>query len=46
MKAPIHTGVVIVGGGAAGVAAAVAAAGKGLKVVLIERNIFLNASIS
>ena len=40
MNTTIHTDVVIVGGGAAGVAAAVAAS-EGLKVVLIERNLFL-----
>jgi hypothetical protein len=36
-----NTDVVVLGGGAAGIAAAVAAARKGLKVVLIERNSFL-----
>jgi NAD(P)-dependent dehydrogenase (short-subunit alcohol dehydrogenase family) len=36
-----HTDVVVLGGGAAGVAAAVAAAGKGAKVILIERNAYL-----
>jgi hypothetical protein len=36
-----HTDVVVLGGGSAGVAAAVAAARKGLKVVVIERNAFL-----
>lgn len=41
MNTTVHTDVVIVGGGAAGVAAAVAVAGKGLQVVLIERNLFL-----
>ncbi|MEP7143586.1 MAG: FAD-dependent oxidoreductase, partial [Ferruginibacter sp.] len=41
MKAPVHTDVVVLGGGPAGVAAAVAAVNKGLKVVLVERNSFL-----
>lgn len=41
METVINTGVVVLGGGSAGVAAAVAAARKGLKVVLIERNSFL-----
>jgi len=36
-----HTDVVVLGGGSAGVAAAVAAARKGLQVVLIERNAYL-----
>lgn len=36
-----HTDVVVLGGGAAGVAAAVAAARKGLQVILIERNTYL-----
>ncbi len=36
-----YTDVVVLGGGSAGVAAAIAAARKGLKVVLIERNSFL-----
>ena len=36
-----HTDVVVLGGGSAGVAAAVAAARKGLQVVLIERNTYL-----
>ncbi len=35
-----HTDVVVLGGGSAGVAAAVAAARKGLRVILIERNDF------
>ena len=35
-----HTDVVVLGGGSAGVAAAVAAARKGLQVILIERNAF------
>ena len=41
MNAIQHTDVLIAGGGAAGVAAAVAAAGKGLKVTLLERNAYL-----
>lgn len=36
-----HTDIVVLGGGSAGVAAAVAAARKGLQVVLIERNAYL-----
>jgi len=36
-----NTGVVVLGGGAAGIAAAVAASRAGLKVILIERNSFL-----
>ncbi len=36
-----HTDVVVLGGGAAGTAAAIAAARKGAKVTLIERNAFL-----
>jgi hypothetical protein len=36
-----HTDVLVLGGGAAGVAAAVGAAGKGAKVILIERNTYL-----
>lgn len=36
-----HTDVVILGGGSAGIAAAVAAARKGLQVILIERNAYL-----
>ncbi len=36
-----HTDIVVLGGGSAGVAAAVAAARKGLRVILIERNAFL-----
>ncbi|MGB4843783.1 MAG: FAD-dependent oxidoreductase [Ferruginibacter sp.] len=36
----LHTDVVVLGGGSAGVAAAVAAARKGLQVVLIERNAY------
>src|SRR6188768_4032988 len=41
MDSNLNTDIVILGGGAAGIAAAVAAARKGLKVVLIERNSFL-----
>ena len=41
METVINAGVVVLGGGSAGVAAAVAAARKGLKVILIERNFFL-----
>ena len=41
METVQHTDVVVLGGGSAGVAAAVAAARKGLKVVVIERNAFL-----
>jgi hypothetical protein len=41
METVQHTDVVILGGGSAGVAAAVAAARKGLRVVVIERNSFL-----
>ncbi|MEP7107067.1 MAG: FAD-dependent oxidoreductase [Ferruginibacter sp.] len=41
MEATIYTDVVIVGGGASGVAAAVAASGKGVNVILVERNLFL-----
>ena len=41
METVQHTDVVVLGGGSAGVAAAVAAARKGLKVVVIERNSFL-----
>jgi FAD dependent oxidoreductase len=36
-----HTDVIVLGGGSAGVAAAVAAARKGLQVILIERNAYL-----
>ena len=36
-----HTDVVVLGGGSAGVAAAVAAARKGSRVILIERNAYL-----
>ncbi|MEO6729892.1 MAG: FAD-dependent oxidoreductase [Ferruginibacter sp.] len=41
MNTTIHTDVVVVGGGASGVAAAVAASAMGLKVILVERNLFL-----
>jgi ribulose 1,5-bisphosphate synthetase/thiazole synthase len=41
MQTIYHTDVVVLGGGSAGVAAAVAAARKGLQVVLIERNAYL-----
>lgn len=41
MEAVQYTDVVVLGGGSAGVAAAVAAARKGLKVVIVERNSFL-----
>ena len=41
MDANKYTDVVVLGGGSAGVAAAVAAARKGLQVILIERNSFL-----
>ncbi|CAN5852793.1 FAD-dependent oxidoreductase [soil metagenome] len=41
MRDILHTDVLVVGGGAAGVAAAVAASGKGLKVTLLERNLYL-----
>ncbi len=41
MPTIIHTEVLVLGGGAAGVSAAVAAANEGLNVVLIERNSFL-----
>jgi hypothetical protein len=37
----LHTDVLIIGGGSAGIAAAVAASQKGLKVMVIERNPFL-----
>ena len=36
-----HTDIVVLGGGSAGLAAAVAAARKGLQVILIERNAYL-----
>ena len=41
METVQHTDVVVLGGGSAGVAAAVAAARKGLQVILIERNAYL-----
>lgn len=41
MKTVLHTDVVVLGGGSAGVAGAVAAARKGLRVMLIERNAYL-----
>jgi len=41
MQTIVHTDVVVLGGGAAGVAAAIGAAKQGLKVVLIERNAYL-----
>lgn len=41
MKTVQYTDVVVLGGGSAGVAAAVAAARKGLQVILIERNAYL-----
>ena len=41
METSQHTDVVVLGGGSAGVAAAVAAARKGLQVILIERNTYL-----
>jgi ribulose 1,5-bisphosphate synthetase/thiazole synthase len=41
METMHHTDVVVLGGGSAGVAAAVAAARKGLRVALIERNAYL-----
>ncbi len=41
METVLETDIVVLGGGTAGVAAAVAAAGKGLRVILIERNAYL-----
>lgn len=41
METVLHTDIVVLGGGSAGVAAAVAAARKGLRVILIERNAYL-----
>ena len=41
METILHTDIVILGGGAAGIAAAVAASRKGLQVTLIERNAYL-----
>ncbi|MEO7308419.1 MAG: FAD-dependent oxidoreductase, partial [Ferruginibacter sp.] len=40
MDTILHTDIVIVGGGSAGVAAAVAASRKGSQVILIERNAY------
>jgi len=40
MDTDLHTDVVVLGGGSAGIAAAVAAARKGLAVILIERNAY------
>lgn len=40
MNVNVHTDVVVLGGGSAGIAAAVAAARKGLQVILIERNAY------
>jgi hypothetical protein len=40
MQAIIHTDVLVLGGGSAGVSAAVAAANAGLKVIVVERNSF------
>lgn len=41
MQKLVHTDVLILGGGPAGIAAAVAAAQKGLRVSLVERNAYL-----
>lgn len=41
MQTLLHTDVLILGGGSAGISAAVAAANAGCKVILIERNAFL-----
>ena len=41
METILHTDIVILGGGAAGIAAAIAASRKGLQVTLIERNAYL-----
>ena len=41
METVLHTDVVVLGGGSAGVSAAVAAARRGLRVMLIERNAYL-----
>ena len=41
METILHTDIVILGGGAAGIAAAVAASRKGLQVTMIERNAYL-----
>src|SRR4051812_17696166 len=40
METILHTDVVVVGGGSAGIAAAVAAARLGSRVILIERNAY------
>lgn len=40
MPTIVHTDVLVLGGGSAGVASAVAAAGEGLDITLIERNAF------
>ncbi|HAO46634.1 MAG TPA: FAD-dependent oxidoreductase [Ferruginibacter sp.] len=41
METVLHTDVLVLGGGSAGMAAAIAASRKGLKVTLVERNAFL-----
>ncbi len=41
MDTVVHTDIVVLGGGSAGIAAAVAASRKGLKVTVLERNAFL-----
>ncbi len=41
METVVYTDIVVLGGGSAGVAAAVAAARKGLRVMLVERNTYL-----
>jgi len=41
MEPVLQTDIVVLGGGSAGVAAGVAAAKKGLKVILVERNAYL-----
>jgi len=41
MNKKLHTDIVVLGGGPAGIAAAVAASSEGLQVTLIERNAFL-----
>lgn len=41
MDTNLHTDVVVLGGGSAGIAAAVAVARRGLQVILIERNAYL-----
>ncbi len=40
MESNLHTDVVVLGGGSAGIAAAIAVVRKGLRVVLIERNAY------